>query len=136
MAIGLVGCKKNDPKPQDPEQQFLNSLSGTWVVGGSGVQVDGVDITNQYTDFSISFNDDKSFKVFEVVNGGSAFLQETDSYEFMREDFSILKRRSDNTLITIERPDDNTLILSLTLLPAANGRSAGTFGEFRFNLKR
>lgn len=136
MFVALViisfGCGKEEIHP---EQKTLNKLQGTWVVG-TGVYVDGEIITEQYAGFSITFINDRDFKVFEVENGGEAFPNGTDSYTFVDESYSVIERASDGVQMTIDQPSREILNLSFSKLPdTQGGRTEGTYGNFIFNLR-
>jgi len=130
----LWGCGKDEPTV-GAEQAFLNKLTGTWAVGSNGVTVDGTDITDQYTAFSIYFNKDKSLKVFEIENGGAAFPEHIDSYIFLNEDFTMIERASDGVVMSLDMKSKTELTIAFSKVPdEPGGRAAGTFGEFEFNL--
>lgn len=134
VTLALINACSDDEKAVSKEQAFLNKISGTWMIG-NGVFVDGVNITDQYTNFSIFFNKDINFKAFEVENGGVTFPLVVDLYTFVSEDFTVIERGSDGTVMTIEMPDKNSLTLTFSLLPEG-GRVSGTYGDFEFKLKR
>ena len=132
LLIVAASCNKNEVTP---EQALLNKLEGTWVLG-NGVFVDNENITSQYSGFTITFNNDKDLKVYDIVNGGEAFPQATDTYTFTDETFTAIERKSDGVIIDVLL-DGKVLNLNLSILPeAAAARTEGTYGEFKFNLKK
>ncbi len=130
LVVFATSCNKNEVSP---EQSILNKLNGTWTVG-TGVFVDGENISSQYQGFSITFNNDKDLKVYDVVNGGEAFAQATDTYSFTDDTYTVIERKSDGEIINLIF-DGKILNLSLSILPEGiSARTEGTYGEFKFNL--
>jgi hypothetical protein len=135
MIVSLVvftGCKKDEVTPSVEEQQ-LQKLSGTWKPGS--VQVDGTDISSDYTNFKITFFKDGSTTKFATTYPGNAFKTSLDSWSFVAgSQGSKITRTSDNVQIAVQF-DQANLVLAFTIAPTpTGGRVSGLSGNFVFRL--
>jgi hypothetical protein len=121
----FTSCKKDDP---DPRAQRINDLTTTWKL--KSVKNDNVDVTQQYTGFTLTINGQN----YITTNGGNPW-PDAGTYEIMLEDLSII-RRSDGTNITIDSITGDELILSFKFNTLAGGRTKGVTGNFTFSLTR
>lgn len=116
-------CKKDDP---DPLAQRINELTAIWKL--KSVENDNVDVTDQYTGFTLTING----KNYTTTNGGNPW-PDTGTYDISAEDLSTV-RRSDGTNITIDKVAADELILSFNYTSLSAGRTHGVTGNFTFSL--
>lgn len=118
-------CKKDDP---DPLAQRINELTAIWKL--KSVENDNVDVTDQYTGFTLIINGQN----YTTTNGGNPWPS-AGTYEITAEDISTI-RRSDGTNITIDNITGDELVLSFNFNTLASGRAKGVTGNFTFSLTR
>lgn len=104
----LVACGGgDDPSPQ---QQMTNQLMNggePWSVAGGTVTVDGNDVTNEWSGFTISFTEDtyttNSSNAAEVwpSSGTWDFANETTTSDLQRGDGTSMDVSIDNNVLTI-----------------------------------
>ena len=130
--ILVSACSKNGANPSMEDQQ-LQKLLGTWKPGV--VLVDGTDITDQYTDFYLTFIKDGDEKKLTATNPGFAFTAGLDSWSFVTgSQASKIVRSADGIEMDVN-VDQNTLTLSFTIPEASTGgRISGLSGSFTFRL--
>jgi len=121
-------------QPSIEEQQF-KKMQGTWKV--SSVQVDGTDISDQYTDFTITFFKDGNTKEMVAVNPGYAFYRGTDVWVFATSsNASKIIRSSDGIEMGVQVSQTNLTLTFNVPVTSTGGRVAGMNGNFTFNLVR
>src|ERR1041385_1503071 len=100
------------------DQQFQKML-GTWKTGS--VQVDGTDISDQYTDFTITFFRNGNTKEMVATNPGYAFYAGTDVLDFATstQAFKII-RSSDGIEMNVQVSQTN-LTLTFNVPVASTG---------------
>ena len=130
--ILVSACSKNSATLSIEDQQ-LQKLLGTWKPGV--VLVDGTDITDQYSDFYLTFIKDGSEKKFTATNPGFAFIAGLDSWSFVTgSQASKIVRSSDGIEMDVN-VDQSTLTLSFTVPESSTGgRISGLSGNFTFRL--
>jgi len=136
LTTALMSCKSDSVSP---EKKASNSLNGTWVTTGGYVKVSGTDVTNDYTNFSISFSTTNTGEhVYTVANGGHAFAGITaDVWSFDGSDFRALRRSSDDVVMSYIIADKFlTLTFTLPDPVIADGRVTGLFGAFEMKLAK
>jgi hypothetical protein len=127
MLTVLTNCNKgSDPSPQ--EKKF-KQLKGVWELGT--VMNDNVDVTSQYSGFTLTISSDGSFT---STNGHNAWPA-SGTLEFTDNGLNAWLR-SDDITITLEEATSTTLKLSFTQSGISGGRVSGVTGEFEFSLIR
>lgn len=116
-------CKKDDP---DPLAQRINELTAIWKL--KSVENDNVDVTDQYTGFTLTINGQN----YTTTNGGNPW-PDSGTYDIKVEDLSTV-HRSDGTNITIDKVTPDELILSFNYTNLSAGRTHGVTGNFTFSL--
>jgi hypothetical protein len=119
------GCKKGDDP--DPAVEKFKQLSGVWRLGT--ITNDGLDVTTQYIDFTLTINPDKTF----VTTNGNNPWPDSGTLEFTGNDLDRWLR-NDGIEITIQNATTSSLVLSMTQSSIANGRESGVTGQFIFSL--
>ncbi|MCB0497270.1 MAG: hypothetical protein KDC79_14110 [Cyclobacteriaceae bacterium] len=127
MASFLGSCKKKAPEP-DARTLQMQKLSASWKV--NSVENDDLDVTSQYSGFTLTVNDLK----YTTTNGGNPWPS-SGTYDFKDADLTILVR-SDGTEIQIEELTSSTLVLSFNYNSLTGGRTNGVTGNFIFSLKK
>jgi hypothetical protein len=135
LTTALMSCKDDSVSP---EKKATNSLNGTWVTTGGYVKVSGTDVTNDYSNFSISFSTTNTGEhVYTVANGGHAFAGITaDVWSFDGSGFTAL-RRSDDVVMSYTIADKFlTLTFTLSDPVIEDGRVSGLYGAFEMKLAK
>lgn len=131
VTTAFVGCKNDDDNtPADPEEQILiDQLVGTWIPGT--VSLDNVDKTNEFQNFELTFNANKTFN---AVNGKSAFPA-NGTWDFHPDDEEELIRGDG---VEMEyNVDEDVLELRFTISSSEYAdRSFGMTGEYSMDLQR
>jgi hypothetical protein len=127
-----VACSNHSPSMEDQQMQ---KMMGTWKA--SSVQVDGTDITDQYTNFALTFFKSGSTKEMVATNPGYVFYSGTDVWDFAASSrASKIIRSSDGIEMNVQVTQSN-LMLTFNVPVASNGgRISGMSGNFTFNLVR
>ena len=131
VLIFTVGCSsKVQPSMED---QQLQKMLGTWKA--TSVQVDGTDITDQYTDFTLTIFKNGNTKEMVATNPGYAFYAGVDVWVFASSSqASKMIRSSDGIEMNIQF-NQSTLTLTFNVpQPSNGGRVSGMSGNFTFNL--
>jgi hypothetical protein len=131
-AITIVACSSHSVSVEDQQMQ---KLQGTWKA--SSVQVDGTDITDQYTDFTITFFKSGSTKEMVATNPGYAFYAGTDVWDFAASSKATkIIRSSDGIEMNVQVTQSNLTLTFNVPVTSAGGRVSGMSGNFTFNLVR
>lgn len=126
----LTAC----PPPVDKfeeQQKKLRNNSSPWVLAAGGVVKDGYDVSDQFSDFELTFGQD----TYSAKNGVAVAWPATGTWEFHNDDINTILR-DDVVVIDVALNGANTgltLTFTITVLPAG-GRIAGIPGKFIFNL--
>ena len=131
VLILTVGCSsKVQPSVEDMQ---LQKMLGTWKP--SSVQVDGTDISDQYTDFTITFFKSGNSKEMVATNPGHAFYAGTDVWVFATSSqASKIIRSSDGIEMSVKVDQTNLQLVFNVPQPSTGGRVSGMSGNFTFNL--
>lgn len=120
----MIGCSDDDggggPEP-DPQQEFIQKLSGAWTV--ASVTRDGVDVISDFQGFSVTFTSSG----YTTQNGGVAW-ENSGSWDFS------IPPSSDGSTATVTIDDsisvtltfsnnDQTLTVSFTIQETKFGTS-------------
>jgi hypothetical protein len=121
-----LGCKKDDP---DPQEEQVKALAGTWTV--SSVSNDGADVTQQYQQFTLTLNLDRTYS---TTNGGNPWPA-NGTFDFPDEIITDRVIRDDNVAVNINEVNATSLILSFNI-SSVGGGAAGITGSFTFSLTK
>lgn len=132
VLIFTVGCSGSKVQPSIEDQQ-LQKMLGTWKT--STVQVDGTDITDQYTDFTITFFKNGNTNEMIATNPGYAFYAGADVWVFATSSqASKIIRSSDGIEMSVQVDQSNLTLLFNVPQASIGGRVAGMSGNFTFQL--
>src|SRR5258708_4994595 len=127
VLIITVGCSSSKVQPSIEDQQ-LQKMLGTWKT--SSVRVDGTDISDQYTDFTVTFFKNGSTKEMVATNPGYAFYSDVDVWVFATSSqASKIIRSSDGIEMSVQ-VDQTNLTLTFTVpQTSTGGRVSGLSGN-------
>lgn len=129
----IVSCGEKTPKGPTAEEAKVTELSKSWSVGtgANSVTFDGVDRTDDYTDFSLTITSQKSYT---ATGGFSPIWPASGTWDFGgtadTPDLNTILR-SDNVQISIASISENALQLSFTYTTPGS-RVKSTDGDWIF----
>jgi hypothetical protein len=131
-----VSCKKDDPQLTEPERvtALLTSNGGKWNPStlSNWVMVEGVNVTDLFKDFSISFT-----ATGYTTTGTTPVWPRSGTWHFKDDAAKILIRDSDSKEVSIENIDETTLRITLTWDQTTyGGRTGSISGRHEFNLTK
>lgn len=127
----------DDDTPLSERERIINLLEGTWTVDeNKGIQLDGLDITEQFTDFQLTIANDLSYAILGADFDTSPWA--SDGNFILSDDLSQLIRDDGLEVGYIVSEDGNSMSLSFIFNETNNhgGRSRGIIGDWSFGLKK
>jgi hypothetical protein len=143
LVINFVACGPDpepDPIDEVPTEEekvttLLTSGTGTWAASGSGITVDGDDVTaDLFSGFNIKFEDGKL-----TTAGTTPVWPRQDTWEFKDETAKVIIRHSDNKEIQITSVSETQLKLTLEWDKTTyeeGGRKRSIPGTYVFTLNK
>ncbi len=137
LLISIVALLTNcggttDPTPGvDSLQATIDGLAKKWTP--SGVTLDGVNVSDDWSGVSVTFTANKSFTVSGLSQENSLIWPSTGTYSFPDENKPLKILRNDGIEITLKNLTSTSVDVSFAITGRTGGRGAGLSGNYSFS---
>ena len=136
----LISCKGGSGQ-KDPEISQDEKINGVWTL--YSVDVDGTDVTNNFSGFTITFNSSgpNSYSGNYVIGGGYSLLDPSGNYSLIGTTAMSIKQGLRGGIIEAQislSDSDKTLTFSFynPSTTFGGGKTSGVQGQYTFVLKK
>jgi len=136
ILAGLSSCDDGNASGKSDEQVNAEKLAGAWALGINGfITRDGVDLSDDYLDFTMRFTTNHSYT---VLNDPNNVFFPTGSWRFAEGTYSQILLNNNPTLISLHYEDDTTITLTFSVIgdTPIGQRIHGISGSYELRLTK